>query len=116
MSPRIKNQIAEAKKVFAKLVKMYPDIPKFPLQFTKRMPRECQGYMQSSHVRGYKKQTIRLLKMVVLESDGLCFEMGYIVCHEFAHAIRIHRKADTRESKAHSNLTYKLAKKFKYCS
>ena len=115
MNTRIQKEITVAKETLAKLRKLYPEIPNFPLQFKKLMPRG-QGYMQSAHTRGLKKKTIRLLKMVIDNTGSICFEMGYIVCHEFAHAILIHRHADTRESRKHEKLTYSLAKKMHFCS
>lgn len=115
MRTGLKTEIKEAKNTLKKLKKLYPEIPNFPLQFKKIMPKGI-GYLQSCHARGLKKQTIQILKMVIDNSGDACYELGYIVCHEFAHAILIHKFADTRESKKHSNLTYTLAKKMKFCS
>lgn len=115
MNTRVKKEIAEAKQTLKKLRKLYPEVPNFPLKFKKCMPRGA-GYMLSRHTRGLKKQTIKLIEMVIDNTGSVCFELGYIVCHEFAHAILITRKADTRESKEHEKLTYSLAKKMKYCS
>lgn len=109
------TEIAEAKNTFKKLKKLYPDIPSFPLKFKKCMPKG-QGYLVSTHVKGLKKETIQILYMAIDNTGHACYELGYIVCHEFAHAILIHKFAYTGEAKRHANLTYKLAKKMKFCS
>ena len=115
MRTGLKTEIKEAKNTLKKLRKIYPEIPKFPLSFEKLMPRGM-GYLQTGHMRGLKKQTIQILKMAIDNSGDAGFELGYIVCHEFAHAILIHKNADTRESKKHATFTYSLAKKMKFCS
>lgn len=114
MRTGLKTEIKVAKDTLKKLKKLYPDIPNFPLRFKKL--HICHGYLKSYHTRGLKKQTIKILEMAIDNSGNASYELGYIVCHEFAHAILIHKFADTRESKKHSNLTYTLAKKMKFCS
>lgn len=115
MRAGLKTEITAAKNTLKKLRKLYPAIPSFPLIFKKTLPKGL-GYLKSYHTRGLKKQTIKILEMAIDNSGNASYELGYIVCHEFAHAILIHKFADTRESKKHSNLTYTLAKKMKFCS
>lgn len=115
MRTGLKAEITEAKNTLKKLKKLYPEIPTFPLAFQKLMPKGL-GFIKTSWIKGLKKKTIKILIMVIDNSGDASYELGYIVCHEFAHAILIFKNADTRESKKHENLTYVLAKKMNFCS
>lgn len=106
----LKSEINNAKKIFKQLQKMYPDVPKFPLEF-KNLKGRGSGYLTTSKLRGGKH--IFIDKMTIDNSGMSSFPADYAVCHEFAHVILAVTKGSLAHSNAHNTLTYKLAKKFR---
>ena len=104
----LQDEIENAKKIFKVLSKEYN--MNFPLEF-KNLKGRGGGYLQSVKVRGGKH--IFIEKMVIDNSGMFGYPSDYAVCHEFAHAILATTKSSLAHSKAHDNLTYKLAQKFK---
>lgn len=105
----LKDEIDKAKKVFSTLQKMYPDIPKFPLEF-RNLRGRGGGYIETTKLRGGKH--IFINKMVIDNSGLWGNDADYSVCHEFAHAILAATKGSLAHNVTHEKLTYKLAKKF----
>lgn len=105
----LKDEIDDAKKIFNALQKMYPDIPKFPLEF-KDLRGRGSGYLTTEKLRGGKHIFIK--KMTIDSSGMSSFSADYAVCHEFAHAILAVTKGSLAHNAAHTKLTYELAKKF----
>jgi Zn-dependent peptidase ImmA (M78 family) len=103
------DSIKDAKRIFKELQKMYPKIPKFPLKF-KNLNGRGGGYITTSHRRGSKIYTV--IDMVIDNSGMWSNDPDYSVCHEFAHVILAHKNGNLTHNATHSNLTYKLAKKF----
>jgi len=103
-----KAEVDAAKKVFKILSKEYN--MDFPLEF-KDLKGRSGGYLTTSKLRGGKH--IFINKMTVDNSGMWGVDPDYVVCHEFAHAILATTKGSLAHSKAHSDLTYKLAKKFR---
>ncbi len=105
-----KQQVADGKKVFLAIQKMYPEIPKFPLKFSNLRGRGM-GYIQTTRTRGVK-MSIEVDFMMIDNSGQSSFDPDYVICHEWAHVILAVTKGSLGHTKTHSNLTYKLAKKF----
>ena len=101
-------EIKDAKRVFTKLQAMYPDVPKFPIEF-KNLGTRGSGYLETSRFKGAKYWNIK--KMVINTHFG-SYDPDYVVCHEFAHAILVSRDSDLKHGKKQDKLTYELAMKF----
>jgi hypothetical protein len=108
-NPYMQDEINKAKKVFVALQNMYPDIPKFPLEF-KDLRGRGGGYITTTKLRGGKH--IFITKMTIDNSGLWGNDADYSVCHEFAHVILAVTKGSLAHNSVHANLTYKLAKKF----
>jgi len=105
-----KTQVEDGKKVFNAIKKMYPEIPNFPLRFS-NLRGKGGGYIQTTRTRGVK-MSIKVDFMMVDNSGQWGSDPDYVICHEWAHVILAITKGSLGHTKAHENLTVKLARKF----
>ena len=108
--PYFKDQVEDGKLVFKSLQKMYPELSKFPLKFS-NLRGKAGGYIRTTHQRGDSKN-LTVDFMMIDNSGNWGSDPDYVICHEWAHVILAVTKGNLGHTKTHSNLTYKLAKKF----
>ena len=104
-----KDQVEDGKKVFKAIQKMYPELQKFPLKFSNLRGR-AGGYIETTHSRGQKDYHVNF--MMVDNSGQWGSDPDYVICHEWAHVILALTKGSLGHTKAHENLTVKLARNF----
>jgi len=110
LNPYLKEEFNHAKEIHKELEKEYNI--KIPLVFEDLSGRNG-GFIETRHLKGFKKK----IKRIVLDGSGnCCFDPDYVLCHEWAHAILVIKKKSLRHTKAHANLTYKLACRYGLCS